>query len=203
MVGKLDQLRGNEIAIKAFKARSRSRWRNTAALHWNRVPSEDNNKVLDGAFPGAQSFVVDSAVNVQFMVKDSKKYAATCGWTFADFKDGKPGDEGLRQACFSCHQPAKAHDFVYRVGLLLRCMSPAVARLGPTRMGSVRLLCPGYFRSRLSGNGLGVITARLIPIGRDVRLALGDRGAIDGHAAQGHIFNLHADHIAFVHFTNV
>lgn len=25
------------------------------------------------------------------MVKDSKKYAATGGWGFADFTDGKPG----------------------------------------------------------------------------------------------------------------
>ena len=76
-------------------------------MHWDRVPSEDNSKVLDGPFPGAQSFVVGSAVNVQFMVKASKKYAATGGWGFADFKDGKPGDEALHQACFPCHQPAK------------------------------------------------------------------------------------------------
>jgi hypothetical protein len=27
------------------------------------------------------------------MVKDSKKYAATRGWGFADFKNGKPGNE--------------------------------------------------------------------------------------------------------------
>ena len=84
-----------------------------AALHWNRVPSEDNNKILVGAFPGAQSFLVGSAVNVQFMVKDSKKYAATGGWGFGDFKDGKPGDEALHKACFGCHEPVKAHDFVF------------------------------------------------------------------------------------------
>jgi len=29
------------------------------------------------------------------MVKDSKKYAATGGWGFAQFKDGKPADETL------------------------------------------------------------------------------------------------------------
>ena len=118
VVGKLDQLRaqlGNEIAINAFKEGKVPFPDGTiiAALHWNRVPSEDNNKVLDGPFPGAQSFVVGSAVNVQFMVKDSKKYGATGDWGFADFKDGKPGDEALHKACFSCHQPAKAHDFVF------------------------------------------------------------------------------------------
>ncbi len=118
MTGKVDQLRaqlGNEIAIKAFKERKIPLPDGSiiAALHWTRVPSEDNNKVLTGAFPGAQSFVIGSAVNVQFMVKDSKKYASTGGWGFADFKDGKPGDEALHQTCFPCHVPAKAHDYVF------------------------------------------------------------------------------------------
>jgi hypothetical protein len=52
-------------------------------------------------------------VNAQFMVKDSKKYAATGGWGFADFKDGKPGDKSLHEACFPCHIPAKDHDYVF------------------------------------------------------------------------------------------
>jgi hypothetical protein len=47
------------------------------------------------------------------MVKDSKKYAATGGWGFSDFKDGKPGDEALHKACFGCHEPAKDHDLVF------------------------------------------------------------------------------------------
>jgi hypothetical protein len=114
----LDQLRaqlGNEIAMKAFKEGTIPFPDGTviAAIHWNRVPSEDNDKVLTDAFPGAQSFVVQSAVNVQFMVKDSKKYSATGGWGFGDFKDGKPGDEALHKACFGCHVPAKAHDYVF------------------------------------------------------------------------------------------
>jgi hypothetical protein len=118
VTGKLDQLRaqlGNEIAIKAFEEGKLPFPDGAiiAALHWNRVPSEDNDKVLAGPFPGARSFVVGSAVNVQFMVKDAKKYAATGGWGFADFKDGKPGDEALHATCFPCHLPAKAHDFVF------------------------------------------------------------------------------------------
>ena len=74
---------------------------------------KNNNKVLDGPFPGAQSFVVGSPVNVQFMVKDSKKYAATGGWGFAHFKDGKPGDKALHETCFPCHVPVKDRDFVF------------------------------------------------------------------------------------------
>jgi cytochrome P460 len=84
-----------------------------AAIHWTRVPSEDNNKVLDGPFPGTQSFVIGSRVNVQFKVKDSKKYAASGGWGFADFTDGKPGDKPLHETCFPCHGPAKDHDYVF------------------------------------------------------------------------------------------
>ena len=118
VAGKADQLRaqlGNDIAIKAFKEGKVPFPDGTiiAAIHWTRVPSEDNNKVLDGAFPGAQSFVVGSVVNVQFMVKDSTKYAATGGWGFADFKDGKPGDEALHKTCFPCHAPAKDRDYVF------------------------------------------------------------------------------------------
>src|SRR3984957_3172718 len=116
--GKGEQLRaqlGNDIAIKAFREGTLPFPDGAiiAAIHWTRVPSEDNNKVLAGPFPGAQSFVVGSPVNVQFMVKDSKKYAATGGWGFADFKDGKPGDEALHKTCFPCHIPAKDRDYVF------------------------------------------------------------------------------------------
>jgi|HubBroStandDraft_4_1064222.scaffolds.fasta_scaffold61780_3 hypothetical protein len=116
--GKGEQLRaqvGNDIAIKAYKDGTLPFPDGAiiAAIHWTRVPSEDNNKVLDGPFPGTQSFVVGSPVNVQFMVKDSKKYAATGGWGFADFKDGKPGDKALHETCFPCHVPAKDHDYVF------------------------------------------------------------------------------------------
>ena len=118
VTGKVDQLRaqlGNEIAIKAFKEGTVPFPDGTiiVALHWNRVPSEDNNKVLAGPFPGAQSFVVGSPVNMQVMVKDSKKYAATGGWGFADFKDGKPASEALHRTCFPCHEPARDRDFVF------------------------------------------------------------------------------------------
>ena len=108
---------GNEIAMKAFRE-GRLPFPDgaiIAALHWNELASDENNKVLATGFPGAdlQSFVVASAVNVQFMVKDSKKYATTGGWGFADFKNGKPGDEALHKTCFPCHQPAKDRDYVF------------------------------------------------------------------------------------------
>ncbi len=108
---------GNDIAIKAYREGKLPFPDGAiiAALHWNEVSSEDNNKVLAEGFPGAgiKSFVPGSGVNMQFMVKDSKKYAATGGWGFGDFTNGKPGDEKLMKTCFACHQPAKDRDFVF------------------------------------------------------------------------------------------
>src|SRR5262245_1991167 len=108
---------GNDIAMKAFREGKLPFPDGAiiAALHWNEVSSDENNKVLAIGFPGAdlQSFVAGPNVNVQFMVKDSKKFAATGGWGFADFTNGKPGDEALHKTCFACHEPAKDRDFVF------------------------------------------------------------------------------------------
>jgi Cytochrome P460 len=113
-----EQLRaqvGNDIAIKAFKDGTLPFPDGAiiAAIHWTQVSSEDNDKILDVPFPGTKSFVTGSRVNAQFMVKDSKKYAASGGWGFADFTGEKPGDKALHETCFPCHAPAKDHDFVY------------------------------------------------------------------------------------------
>lgn len=70
-------------------------------------------QALNGEFPGAQSTIVGSRVNIQLMVKDSKKYAATGGWGFADLTDGKPGSEALHETCFPCHTPANDRDSVF------------------------------------------------------------------------------------------
>ena len=89
---------GNDIAIKAFREGKLPFPDGTiiAALHWHEVSSDENNKVLAVGFPGAglQSFVAGAAVNVQFMVKDSKKYAASAGWGYADFTNGRAWQRG-------------------------------------------------------------------------------------------------------------
>jgi len=118
--GSVKQLRaqlGNDIAIKAFRDGTRPFPDGAiiAALHWNEASSDENNKVLATGFPGAglHSFVPSSAVNVQFMVKDSEKYTSTGGWGYADFTNGKPGNEALHNTCYPCHQPAKERDYVF------------------------------------------------------------------------------------------
>ncbi|MGC2729303.1 MAG: cytochrome P460 family protein [Candidatus Sulfotelmatobacter sp.] len=112
--GNLNDLRallGNDVAIKAYREGKLPFPDGTiiVRLAWSYVPSEENNKV----FGRAQSFVAGAATNVQFMVKDSRKYASTGGWGFAQFTDSKPADEALLKTCFPCHEPVKARDFVF------------------------------------------------------------------------------------------
>ena len=112
--GSLNDLRallGNDVAIKAYREGKLPFPDGSiiARLAWNYIPSEENNRV----FGRSQSFVAGAATNVQFMVKDSRKYAATGGWGFAQFKDGKPDPAAALKTCFPCHEPVKARDFVF------------------------------------------------------------------------------------------
>jgi len=102
---------GNDVAINAYRAGKLPFPDGAiiAALHYRNVPSEENNKV----FGQPQSFVPGAPTNIQFMVKDSKLYAATGGWGFAHFADGKPGDAAFMKSCFPCHEKAKASDLVF------------------------------------------------------------------------------------------
>jgi hypothetical protein len=74
-----------------------------AALHYKHSPSAENDKV----FGDPQSFVAGAPTNVQFMVKDSVKYASTGGWGYAHFDaDGKSGTEAALKSCAPCHAKA-------------------------------------------------------------------------------------------------
>jgi hypothetical protein len=102
---------GNDVAIKAYREQKLPFPDGTiiARLAWSYVSSEENNKV----FGRAQSFVAGAPINVQFMVKDSKKYAATGGWGFAQFKDDVPAENAVLAPCFPCHVPIKSRDYVF------------------------------------------------------------------------------------------
>ena len=117
---------GNDIAIKAYRDGKRPFPDGAiiARLAWQQVTSEENNNAIRGVaekrLPPEQvkklleeSFVAGPPTNVQFMVKDSTKYPSTGGWGFAQFNGGKPADEATIKTCFSCHEPAKDHDFVF------------------------------------------------------------------------------------------
>ena len=103
---------GNDLAIEAFRDGKLPFPDGAiiARLAWDFVSSEENDK----AFGRSQSFVAGSPKEgVQFMVKDSRKYASTNGWGFAQFNDGKLADEAALKGCSPCHEPAKARDFVF------------------------------------------------------------------------------------------
>jgi len=113
--GNLNDLRailGNDIAIKTA-------WEGTlpypdgtiiARLAWSYDPLAESEK----AFGRHQSYVAGPPKNgVQFMVKDSTKYASTGGWGFAHFDDGKPANDAVHNTCFACHATVKERDFVF------------------------------------------------------------------------------------------
>jgi hypothetical protein len=113
--GTLNDLRailGNDVAIKASREGKLPYPDGTiiARLAWSYDPLEESSK----AFGHPQSFVAGPPKNgVQFMVKDSSKYASTDGWGFAQFDDGKPASEAMHNTCFACHATVKARDFVF------------------------------------------------------------------------------------------
>lgn len=87
-----------------------------AKIHWSPKPNE--------FFPTAT--VPGQLVNVDFMVKDSKRFADSGGWGYAVFdydqasKTFKPGTmagtppQGNDAKCgFTCHTRAKARDYVF------------------------------------------------------------------------------------------
>jgi len=113
--GSLNDIRailGNDIAVKAYREGTLPFPEGAiiARIAWSYVASEENNKT----FGRAQSFVAGPPTNgVQFMVKDSKKYAATGGWGFAHFDDGKTAKETTLKSCFPCHQAIQSRDLVF------------------------------------------------------------------------------------------
>lgn len=105
----LNELRvvlGNRKAVRAYRARKLPFPDGTVLvkLAWKRVPS---HRFLAASVPG-------EATTVQIMVKDQSRYAATHGWGFGRFLDGKATDEAQHGTCFACHDArAKGHDFVF------------------------------------------------------------------------------------------
>ena len=105
----LDELRavfGNSTAIDAYAKQAQPFPDGTVLvkLAWKQVPSPD---FKPATVPGA-------ATTVQVMVKDSKRYAASGGWGFGRFVDGKAVDVAQHQTCFACHAAlVKDRDYVF------------------------------------------------------------------------------------------
>jgi Cytochrome P460 len=113
--GVLDNLRailGSDVVIEAAREGRLPLPDGTviARLAWSYDPLEESAK----AFGHFQSYVAGAPKNgLQFMVKDSTRYASTGGWGFAKFNDGTPADEAIQKTCFLCDKTVEARDFVF------------------------------------------------------------------------------------------
>ena len=105
----LNELRavlGNAKAVEAYDQGSLPFPDGTVLvkLAWKQLQSSESPPAT---VPGA-------ATTVQVMVKDAKKYAASGGWGFGRYENGKPVDLAQHQTCFACHQAlVKNHDYVF------------------------------------------------------------------------------------------
>jgi hypothetical protein len=100
---------GNETAVEAMRKGTRPFPDGTilAKVAWS---TRKNAR-----FPVAVE--PDKFVQVEFMIKDARKYPATGGWGFARFLGPELKPYGLApdfvQECFGCHVPVKDNDFVF------------------------------------------------------------------------------------------
>lgn len=104
--GSLNDIRaivGNDVAVKAFRNGVRPFPDGTVIvrLAYEYVVSDRNNAI----FGQAQSFVAGKPTNVQVSIKNSKKYAASQGWGYGQFENGRPNPSvSLMQGCYACHK---------------------------------------------------------------------------------------------------
>jgi hypothetical protein len=114
---------GNPAMIKAFKAGTPTNGKpfpdgaKMAKVHW--VPKKNDAQPGSPLQPESQS-------DVDFMVKDSKRFADSGGWGYAVFKydpatdtfapgdlTGTPPQANDAKCGAACHTIAKNHDFVF------------------------------------------------------------------------------------------
>jgi hypothetical protein len=106
---------GNPAMIEAYKAGFPDNGKpipdgaRMAKIHWNSKTNE--------AFPN-HAIGPDTLHDIDFMVKDSKRFAATGGWGYAQFNYDAATDTfsplGTGAACgYACHNIVKTRDYVF------------------------------------------------------------------------------------------
>jgi hypothetical protein len=99
---------GNDVAINAIRENHINPWPDGttfAKVAWLQQP-DGSGVVKTGAFQ-----------QVEFMIKDSRKYASTAGWGWARWRGGdlKPYGAGadFTNECVGCHMPLRENDYVF------------------------------------------------------------------------------------------
>ncbi|MBT9332079.1 heme-binding domain-containing protein [Paracidobacterium acidisoli] len=106
------EILGNEIAIKAIAEHRINPWPDGTVFA----------KVAWAQQPDAQGISHTGAfVQVELMIRDQKKYAATKGWGWGRWRgaDLKPygRDASFAHECVDCHKPVRKNDYVYTAPL--------------------------------------------------------------------------------------
>ena len=106
------EILGNDVAIKAIAENHINPWPDGTAfakVAWAQQP-DGKGVSQTGAF-----------IQVEFMIRDSKKYASTKGWGWARWRgtDLKPygKDADFTKECVVCHEPVRQNDYVYTMPL--------------------------------------------------------------------------------------
>ena len=102
------QILGNDIAIEAIARNQINPWPDGTAfakVAWIQQPDE-KNVVRPGKF-----------FQVEFMIRDGKKYSQTLGWGFARWRgtELKPygKDANFARECVGCHEPLSGTNYVF------------------------------------------------------------------------------------------
>lgn len=108
---------GNDIAIAAARSGRMTPWPDGAALAKVAWKATAHPNWPTATVPG-------DFAQVEFMIKDSRKYPVTGGWGFARWRgmDLQPygKDANFVQECFGCHMPVKDRDYVFTHPAVMR-----------------------------------------------------------------------------------
>ncbi len=102
------EILGNDTAVKAIAENHINPWPDGTAfakVAWQQQ-QDDQGVAHTGAF-----------IQVELMVRDSKKYASTKGWGWGRWRgtDLRPygRDAAFTNECIGCHEPVRQNDYVY------------------------------------------------------------------------------------------
>jgi hypothetical protein len=100
---------GNDVAVRAIAERHINPWPDGTAfakVAWKQAAADAQGVVRTGEF-----------IQVELMIKDSTRYAASKGWGWGRWRgtDLKPygKDAKFENECISCHMPLRKNDYVY------------------------------------------------------------------------------------------
>jgi hypothetical protein len=106
------EILGNDVAIKAIAEHHINPWPDGTAfakVAWAQQP-DGKGAVQTGAF-----------IQVELMIRDSRKYASTKGWGWGRWRgmDLKPYGKNadFTNECIGCHEPVRQNDYVYTMPL--------------------------------------------------------------------------------------